>query len=81
MASRTFTRTALLLLSGPLIWAGHFLLIYVATGVICARRGPGEVAGRQRCCLADPSCHGRGLGAIGFIHLRVKPEGLLPPCA
>lgn len=33
----SFTRSFLLLFSGPLIWAVHFLLIYGWTGVLCAR--------------------------------------------
>jgi hypothetical protein len=32
-----FTRTLLLMTSGPLIWAVHFLFIYVVTALVCAR--------------------------------------------
>lgn len=32
-----FTRSFLLIFSGPIIWAVHFLAIYGAAGVICAR--------------------------------------------
>lgn len=32
-----FTRSFLLIFSGPLIWAMHFLTIYGGSGVICAR--------------------------------------------
>ncbi|MGH8717617.1 MAG: hypothetical protein ACREV0_01530 [Burkholderiales bacterium] len=33
----TFPATTLRLLSGILIWAAHFLVIYAMTGIICAR--------------------------------------------
>lgn len=33
-----FTRAFLLLLSGPLIWVAHLLLIYVFTALACARQ-------------------------------------------
>lgn len=33
----SFTRNALRLCAGPLIWAAHFLGIYGLTGVVCAR--------------------------------------------
>jgi hypothetical protein len=32
-----FTRTFLLIFSGPIIWAAHFVAIYGFTGVACAR--------------------------------------------
>lgn len=32
-----FARVFLFMLSGPIIWAGHFLFIYVVNGVACAR--------------------------------------------
>ncbi|KRB67958.1 hypothetical protein [Noviherbaspirillum sp. Root189] len=37
MHSSHFTRSFLLIFSGPIIWVVHFLAIYGATGVICAR--------------------------------------------
>lgn len=37
MAATSFTRSFLRLFSGPTIWALHFLAIYGATGVLCAR--------------------------------------------
>lgn len=37
MDAASFLRTALLIGTGPIVWAGHFLLIYGVTGVICAR--------------------------------------------
>jgi hypothetical protein len=33
----TFPATTLRLLSGILIWAAHFLVIYAMTGIVCAR--------------------------------------------
>lgn len=33
----SFTRVFLLMLSGPIIWAGHFLFVYGFTGIVCAR--------------------------------------------
>ncbi|MFC7517581.1 hypothetical protein ACFQUU_21445 [Herbaspirillum sp. GCM10030257] len=35
----SFVRSLLLLSSGPLVWAIHFLLIYGLTGIVCARPG------------------------------------------
>jgi heme/copper-type cytochrome/quinol oxidase subunit 2 len=32
-----FTRSFLLLFSGPIVWAGHFLAIYTVNGIACAR--------------------------------------------
>lgn len=37
MRLSTFARTFLLLFSGPIVWAVHFLLIYGFTGIACAR--------------------------------------------
>lgn len=37
MRTRSFTRGFLSLLSGPMIWAGHFLVLYGVTGLLCAR--------------------------------------------
>lgn len=38
MAASPFTRSFLLMFSGPLIWAGHFLAVYVLAALACARR-------------------------------------------
>lgn len=35
--SASFTRVFLLMLSGPIIWAAHFLFVYGFTGIVCAR--------------------------------------------
>ncbi len=37
MPAASFTRSFLLLFSGPIIWTVHFLAIYSWTGVLCAR--------------------------------------------
>lgn len=37
MQATSFTRNMLIMLAGPLIWAAHFLAIYVFTGIVCAR--------------------------------------------
>jgi hypothetical protein len=37
MQATPFTRNLLLMLVGPLIWAAHFLAIYVFNGILCAR--------------------------------------------
>jgi NO-binding membrane sensor protein with MHYT domain len=37
MRASSFTHNFLLLFSGPLIWAGHFVAIYGFTGILCAR--------------------------------------------
>lgn len=39
MRASPFTHDFLLLFSGPLIWALHFIAIYGFTGVLCARPG------------------------------------------
>ena len=36
-----FTRVLLLMGSGPLIWAAHFVFIYVVTALVCARPDAG----------------------------------------
>ncbi|MBA2350421.1 MAG: hypothetical protein ACR2FI_06640 [Burkholderiales bacterium] len=38
MTLSRFTRTALRMFSGPLIWGMHFLAIYVFAAIVCARR-------------------------------------------
>lgn len=38
-----FTRTLLLMTTGPLIWAAHFLFIYVVTALVCARPSAAEL--------------------------------------
>lgn len=37
MTVSPFTRAALLMFSGPLIWGAHFLALYVFTALVCAR--------------------------------------------
>lgn len=37
MTASPFTRAFLLMFSGPLIWAGHLLAVYVLTALACAR--------------------------------------------
>ena len=37
MTISPFTRTFLLMFYGPLIWAGHFLAVYVLAALACAR--------------------------------------------
>ena len=37
MKASAFTRSFLLIFSGPLIWAGHFLAVYVLAALACAR--------------------------------------------
>jgi hypothetical protein len=39
MPAWSFTRYALVLFAGPIIWALHFLGIYGFAGVVCARPG------------------------------------------
>lgn len=57
--SASFTRVFLLMLSGPLVWAGHFLFVYGVTGVMCARpamldasMGPWIVGSASLVCIA-----------------------------
>lgn len=38
MTASPFTRTVLLIFSGPLVWAAHFLAVYVLAALACARR-------------------------------------------
>lgn len=38
MHDSSFTRNALLIFSGPIVWAVHFIAIYGWTGVLCARQ-------------------------------------------
>lgn len=37
MPAIPFTRHLLLLIAGPLVWAVHFLTIYIFVGIVCAR--------------------------------------------
>jgi hypothetical protein len=37
MTASPFTRAFLLMFSGPIIWAGHFLSVYVLAALACAR--------------------------------------------
>ena len=58
MAASSFTRSFLLLFSGPIIWAVHFLTIYGFTGVRCARP-----ALRQEWLGTDITAWGIGIAA------------------
>lgn len=37
MRMTNFTRSFLLMFSGPIIWAAHFLAVYTVNGIACAR--------------------------------------------
>ena len=42
-AHRGFTGEVLFALSGLLVWVAHFLLVYVATALLCARTSAGAL--------------------------------------
>ncbi|GAB3551628.1 hypothetical protein GCM10027343_36130 [Noviherbaspirillum agri] len=71
--SASFTRVFLLMLSGPLIWAGHFLFIYIFNGIFCARptlraEWMGLSISAWMISAATLLC----LAAIGAIQLRMR---------
>ena len=73
MPALTFTRTFLLMFSGPLIWAAHFLFIYVLNGVVCAR--PTAQVGWFGIGATSWGINVASIvaiGAIGAIQLRIK---------
>ena len=40
---RGFIGDVLFALSGLLVWVAHFLVVYVATALLCARGAPGDI--------------------------------------
>lgn len=73
MHALTFTRTFLLMFSGPLIWAAHFLFIYVLNGVVCARPAAQvEWLGIGAASWGINAATIVAIGAIAAIQLRIK---------
>lgn len=65
MRTSPFTHDFLLLFSGPLVWAVHFVAIYGFTGVLCAR--PGASASWLGMSLATWVLLAAGLAAAAAI--------------
>jgi hypothetical protein len=75
MRASSFTYNFLLLFSGPIIWAIHFLAIYGFTGVLCAR--PPVAAGWYGTGIAIWVITAASLlavGAMAALCLRAKPR-------
>lgn len=69
----TFPHTMLSVLAGPLIWALHFLLIYVFNGIVCARPGPQDAwMGIALSSWAIIAFGLAALAAMALIHLRQR---------
>lgn len=74
-----FTHDFLLLFTGPLVWAVHFLAIYGFTGIVCARSLAG--ASWLGIGLATWVIGGAGvvaIAAIALLCLGVKPNAATP---
>lgn len=81
MTASPFTRAFLLLFSGPMIWAGHFLAVYVLAALVCAR-GVAHVewfgGGIAQWGIGAMTL--AAVAAIGAIALRQRrTEGQIPP--
>lgn len=75
MRTSTFTHDFLLLFSGPLIWAVHFVAIYSFNGILCARTA--AQASWLGVGIATWGIGGAGILAIAAIAacLAVEPRG------
>lgn len=73
MHALTFTRTFLIMFSGPLIWAAHFLFIYVLNGIVCARPAAQvEWLGIGAASWGINAATIVAIGTIAAIHLRIQ---------
>jgi len=69
----SFTRVFLLMLSGPIIWAGHFLFVYSFTGIVCARPSfQVEWMGISITVWIVSIAALLSIAAIGAIHVRMR---------
>lgn len=69
----SFTRVFLLMLSGPLIWAGHFLFVYSFTGIVCSRPAVHtEWIGMSMAVWVIGFAALLSIAAIGAIYLKMK---------
>jgi hypothetical protein len=82
-----FTRSFLLIFSGPIIWAVHFVAIYGAAGVICARPAAARLQwfGLHAADWSTLIASAVAIAAIGavILHMRktighAKYAGLIP---
>lgn len=79
MRASPFTHNFLLLFSGPLIWAVHFVAIYAFTGVVCARAGTIQAWLDMHVALwAIAGASVFALAAIAAINLGIRPRDAAP---
>lgn len=71
-----FTRYALVLFAGPLVWAVHFLAIYGFAGVVCAR--PALQAARWGVPLLVWGVLGAGVLALAVLALAMRARPRAP---
>jgi hypothetical protein len=70
---RSFPRPFLLMLAGPIIWAGHYLFIYAVNGVACARPALHAAwAGVPVSSWIIIAASVAALVAMGLIYLRLR---------
>jgi hypothetical protein len=71
-----FTRSFLLIFSGPIIWAVHFLAIYGGTGVVCARPAAARLQwfGLHAADWLTLIASVMAIAAIGIVLLRVRKK-------
>ncbi len=78
MRPSPFTHDFLLLFSGPLIWALHFVAIYGFTGVLCARPGANATWLGLSVAAWVLGAAATGAGAAIVICMAVAPRGGAP---
>lgn len=75
MQTSHFTRSFLLIFSGPIIWAVHFLAIYGLTGIVCARPATARLLwlGMNAASWGTLAASLVAVSMIGIISLRTYP--------
>lgn len=80
MSVSPFTRCLLAMFSGPLIWAGHFLAVYVFVALACARGFSGIAwlgVNISQWAISVLTCAALvAIGAIVVAHARRKGNGM-----
>lgn len=70
----SFSRVFLFMLAGPIIWAAHFLFIYVVNGIACARPALYSTwAGFPVSSWIIVAASLLALGGMVVIYLRARP--------
>jgi hypothetical protein len=79
MHASSFTHNFLLLFSGPLIWAVHFVTVYGFIGILCARPPvKGAWLGFGVAAWGVTAASLLAIAAMAAVYLLVKPRDMAP---